>query len=1372
MKRGKKLLSLLLALLLCLSLFPPALAEEAEGTIAPVEDLTEERPALPEETEGTIAPAESGAIAPVGDELQDAATSGACGENLTWTLEDKVLTISGSGPMYDFTAETVPWAAFWPTWNNREDPNQIEKVILEPGITRIGSYAFFPVPGSGFSAMLVIPETVAEIAAFAIGSYHSRSFTLTFLGDALLFDENAFSGAYVQLRYPEGNDTWTESVLQTYGASKATWSAYQKTDLLAGTCGENLTWVLDAYGVLTISGTGEMSAFVPDVQSKFGFQIHELVVEEGVTTIADRDLPVGLYSNCIFRVSLPSTLKRIGSNAFWQNPFYTIQFPDGLLEIGSSAFEISCLFGSLRIPGSVERIGEAAFRETGLTELVLEDGVREIGAQAFMGCKLCSVVIPASVTSIGENAFSSNPDLAEITFMGTMAQWKQAAPHARDPYQTTIHCCDGDILPVDSSVCGDNLIWMLSGDGVLTIAGTGDMWDFTCVQKDGQTLSTAPWMDRKNEIKTLKVLSGVTGIGKYAFGTSAGSNSASQLTSVSFPDTLKRIGENAFANCTSLQELALPSRLETWGDQAFRGCTGLKTLNVAEGITEIGVSAFSQCSALTHVTLPDNLTCIKVTAFSGCSSLTSISIPETVRRIEAAAFSGCSSLTSVTLPASLNELESSAFQGCSRLSAILVAAENTCFSSRYGILYDKSGETLLLCPGGKAGSLRIPAGVKHISDRAFQSCTELTEIDFPEGLLSIGEVVFCSLRYGTNKLTTVNLPSTLTRIGNQAFYHCTALSSITIPASVRVIGGNAFGGCTGLKEIRFEGSAPEILDRSEANNYIQSGNEGYDLFYDVTATAYYLQADPSWTEEVRRSFGGTITWVGYGPVATGQCGDALTWSLDADGTLTISGTGDMWDFITIYGTNYGPWASVISQIKQIVVEPGVTSIGKNAFLSIHMDHLEKVTLPEGLLRVGDGAFNAISSPLSELVFPESVISIGDGAINFWQIKRVTIPAGVTEIGTHMIGGNCRNLTDVYYGGTMAAWKQFGLRYDHYLTTIHCSDGDIAPAESIYCGDDLIWTLSDSGLLTVAGSGDMWDFSYDGSPWYDRRSEIRSVRLMSGVTGVGECAFYRCEGMIQMSLPESLTRIGDSAFQNCSSLAEASFPKSITSIGTYAFEACDSLTEISISETLSTIGEAAFSGCNSLKSIQVAAGNPAYASRDGILYDREGTTLLCFPGGKCSTVVIPDDVTAIGEYAFRSCRYLTEVTIPASVASLGMEAFYDCDALSRIRFCGEAPSFGINCLPSCDHRVYYPSTEPTWNDIVTNMWSNKLTWVPYLPGDANDDAAVDILDMVRLRKQLAGISVELNEISADLNGDWEITPLDLMQMRKLLVGDPA
>ena len=188
--------------------------------------------------------------------------------------------------------------------------------------------------------------------------------------------------------------------------------------------------------------------------------------------------------------------------------------------------------------------------------------------------------------------------------------------------------------------------------------------------------------------------------------------------------------------------------------------------------------------------------------------------------------------------------------------------------------------------------------------------------------------------------------------------------------------------------------------------------------------------------------------------------------------------------------------------------------------------------------------------------------------------------------------------------------------------------------------------------------------------------LTSITIPNSVTSIGERAFMDCESLTSITIPNSVTSIGNSAFLGCSSLTSITIPNSVTSIGYSAFSGCSSLTSITIPNSVTYIGSGAFSGCSSLTSIEVNANNQNYASIDGVLYNKEITTLICCPSGKTS-ITIPNSVTSIGDYAFRYCSSLTSITIPNSITSIGNYAFLGCSSLTSITCLGSTPPEASN-----------------------------------------------------------------------------------------------
>ncbi len=241
-----------------------------------------------------------------------------------------------------------------------------------------------------------------------------------------------------------------------------------------------------------------------------------------------------------------------------------------------------------------------------------------------------------------------------------------------------------------------------------------------------------------------------------------------------------------------------------------------------------------------------------------------------------------------------------------------------------------------------------------------------------------------------------------------------------------------------------------------------------------------------------------------------------------------------------------------------------------------------------------------------------------------------------------------------------------------------------------CGDNLSWRFDENtGKLTITGSGYMWDmFGAAPCPWESLIESIKTVIIENGVKSIGDGAFHKCKSMTGITIPNSVERIGVCSFMECnnltdvvipnkikaicpgsfcgcSSLTSIQIPNSVEEIGDEAFLDCSSLISIIIPSSVSLIEEAAFACCNNLKEIIVINGNNYYCSDQGVLFNKEKTRLIQFPGGKAGKYQIPESVVSIENYAFIDSINLTSVLLPDGVTNIGIEAFSGCNGLTSI-----------------------------------------------------------------------------------------------------------
>ena len=246
------------------------------------------------------------------------------------------------------------------------------------------------------------------------------------------------------------------------------------------------------------------------------------------------------------------------------------------------------------------------------------------------------------------------------------------------------------------------------------------------------------------------------------------------------------------------------------------------------------------------------------------------------------------------------------------------------------------------------------------------------------------------------------------------------------------------------------------------------------------------------------------------------------------------------------------------------------------------------------------------------------------------------------------------------------------------------EGDRTRDSSGTCGDNLKWTFnSSSGVLTISGTGSMYNFQYVDNPWDSFNDSIITVVINNGVATVGADAFYGYDSLVSVTFPPSLRRIDPNAFAGCNNLSSITFSEGLVSISGDAFGACPSLESVSIPSSVTHIDSSAFAFCKKLTEIVVNSSNRIYESIDGVLFNKNESTLVTYPGGKLGGYTIPSFVKKIDDDAFRGCEGLTSVVIPASVTSIGHSAFSFSGNLTSISYLGSSdPEYGFSVFNPC------------------------------------------------------------------------------------------
>lgn len=522
----------------------------------------------------------------------------------------------------------------------------------------------------------------------------------------------------------------------------------------------------------------------------------------------------------------------------------------------------------------VTAIGSNAFAlRSELTSVTIPASVTTIGDQAFLSCSaLTSIGDISSVTSIGNGAFASCGSLTSVT------------------------------IPSSITTIGNSVFASCSGLTSIDIpAGVTSIGSSAFLNCSGLT--------------SLAIPTSVTSIGASAF------SYCSALTSMTIPHGVETIQSGLFSDCVNLSSVFLPTSVKTIGQSAFAKCSSLTSISIPAAVTSIGSYAFTYCSSLTSVEIPSGVPSIGTSAFEFCTSLTSVTIPSSVWSIGNNAFRSCRSLLVIAIPAvGSTSIGTNVFEGCTSLTSISVNAGNTSYSSAGGVLFNKTGLTLIAYPGGKVGPYVIPSIVTTIRTGAFRFCAGVTSIGIPSSVNSIGVEAFsgCSAltsfsvdganayfksvggilltKSGLSLFTypgglsgAFSIPSGVTNISISSFRYCAALTEVTFPATVTTINDTAFANCNLLTAATFLGNAPPTFGA----NVFLSAAPTFSVYFDPSATGFTVP-----------------TWKGYPASANVPNSAVVNWllgyGLPSDSDMKSDANGDGVNLLMAYALNLDP----------------------------------------------------------------------------------------------------------------------------------------------------------------------------------------------------------------------------------------------------------------------------------------------------------------------------------------------------------------------------------------------------------------------------------------------------------------------------------
>lgn len=1079
----------------------------------------------------------------------------------------------------------------------------------------------------------------------------------------------------------------------------------------SGKCGDNLTWMLDEEGTLTVSGTGDMYEYTYGSDSigthpwhSWKWDIQKVIIEDGVTSVGD----------C----------------AFWNVPYLT----------------------EVTLGDDVSYIGEQAFCEcSNLSSIHIGKGLQSTGKLAFFDCDSLSSVYVSDFVSWCE----VDKDF-DAEYGNPLGDWSRATVERDVTLYIDGIAVEGDlVIPDGITKISSHAFADCHGITSVTLPeGLSYIEAGAFSNCDNLTSVTIP--------KTLTALGGFSGCGFTEFivpewitsledGAFAG---CANLKSVQLPESLESLGARALINCDGLTELTIPESVLVIGSSAFESCDNLETVTLPSGLTDIAEGTFKDCTELKSISVPDSVLTIGSSAFAGCDSLETVTLPSGLTAIADGTFKNCVALGSISIPSNAGSIGSSAFYGCSALKTVDISGNVTAIGDK---AFQATAITDMILPNtvGTIGAYAfdglsqwknasVPTGVTSIGDYAYRGCVNLSVADLSDGLNDAGTAVF----QNCTGLQSVSLSDNMGTVSQQLFIGCTSLAEIIIPAAISEIESGAFSGCSNLGRVDFLGDVPVISS---------------DAFSGVTATCYYPEGNETYTAEVTSAdYGGDLVWTYEGAEGTDdlyKCGENITWSL-ADGVLTLSGEGEMYDY-SIADYSYAPWYESRTSISSIVIEEGITGLG-------------------------DGAFYACTSANS-VSMPSTLRSIGNRVFEQTGFTTVTIPEGVRDVGSRVFY-DCNSLRTAYLPDSMTVIPSYMFYGCEYLNTVDLPEMitviEKAAFSSCYGLNSMILP---EGLTRIEDSAFTMCGCYD---WYG--------------------GYYPCSNFTSISLPSTLVYIGSGAFSCCSMLNNVVIPAGIEYIGMNAFRYCMRLGTLTFKWDAPEICEDIFSGYLSGKPmkptcyypsnneawtsdlLQDYGGSPTWvgvemeepeegtggAAGEGSGEDDPdvgggetgggtdsgdtgetgggssggsdggsedggsgsggsgegsgesgGDSGETGTGGTCGTGLTWSldestgiltisgsggmlDYTGESPAPWQEKRDLIRsAVIGAGVTTVGANAFSGCTAMETVAFAGGAPSIGENAFADVSATVYYPIEEATWTAAVKQNYGGTLTWVP-------------------------------------------------------------
>ncbi len=645
---------------------------------------------------------------------------------------------------------------------------------------------------------------------------------------------------------------------------------------------------------------------------------------------------------------------------------------------------------------------------------------------------------------------------------------------------------------------------------------------------------------------------------------------------------------------------------------------------------------------ITSAVVEEGVTVLGKHTFANCN-LKSVSLPESLQKINAYAFYDCGRLTKISIPSRVTELDVMAFSLCSALQNIDVSAQNSVYCSILGDLYNKEQTTLLRCAPGKtdASYTAVPS-LTAIGDRAFSSCYNLTRITLHDNIESIGESAFS----GCSNLTEITLPAQLKTLGDSAFWFCSALTEVRLPDSLTQMGTGEFFYCKSLRKVTLPAQLTDLPDTTfvscEALTEVTLPEEltriGWNAFYGCTSLEQLTLPD-------------SVLYLGE--AAFEKCSSLrrihLPKSLAYLGSGAFSNCTALEEIQLPEGLNRIPAHafSGCSSLKGIQIPASVREIEAGAFMActgISAFSVAKgnrsFSAPDGNLYNRKGTTLIQYAPAktaSSFRVPEKVTCVDQAFYSCANLKHVTLPKGISEIGSSTFANSGLTEITVPEGVTKIGYSAF----------LNCTQLTSVRLPSTLTEME-VYAFDNTALENSESNWEQNALYLDGWLVQTKAGTETQLTVKDGTVGMAEKALAENETLQSVTLPASLKHL----YEN-------------------PFSACEALTQIT-----------------------VKPGSSAFSSSNGVLYSQDRTALLAYPRSKDdSSFVIPESVTVIRKNAFSDNSLLAQITFPAGLKDIQPNAFYSCSALQQVTLPDGFTQIGNSAFQDCTalEEAYIPGS---------------------------------------------------------------------------------